>query len=73
MDTNVEWLKNYLNIFNAYIEPSIDLDNLVELDFSMPNFDKSSKEQNSLVFPPNFQSGDPNDIIEIIMVFNNHV
>ena len=70
VDSNVEWLKSYLNVFSTYIEPSTVLDNWDELDFSMPNFDKSSKERNALVFPPNFHLEDSREIAEIIMVFN---
>ena len=70
VDSNVEWLKSYLDTFGAYIEPGTVLDKWEELDFSMPNFDKSSKERNALVIPPYFHSEDSNDSAEIIMVFN---
>lgn len=52
------------------IEPGTVLENWGKLDYNMPNFDKSSKERNALVFPHNFHSEDSYEIAEIITVFN---
>ena len=71
VDSNIEWLSNYLNIFNSYIELGTDLINWVNLDFRLPNFEKTSKEKNSFVFPPNIQLDDSNEISKVIMVFKN--
>ena len=65
----IEWLKGYLRMFKSYIHPSVELGNLDALDFCTPNIEKSSKEINSFEFPPHFQSENPNDIVEVIMVF----
>ena len=64
-----DWLQDYLNIFKSYVEPGTNLDKLEILDFCIPNLEETSKERNSFVFPPNFQSNNPNEIVEIIMVF----
>ena len=61
-DSNKEWLRSYLDIFKSYIHPSVVLDNLEALEFCIPNMEKSSREKSSFVFPPNFQSKNPNDI-----------
>ncbi len=63
------WLKNYLGIFKSYIFMSVELENLEALDYCIPNIEKSSKEKSSFEFPPHFQSKNPKDIAEIIMVF----
>ena len=44
MDSDFEWLSNYLSIFQAYIELGTDISNWVNLDICLPNFEKSSKE-----------------------------
>lgn len=67
-DQDCEWLLNYLNIFNSYIEPGTDLNDWVNLEFCLPNFEKSSKERTSLVFPPNFHFEDSHEISKVIMV-----
>ena len=66
-DPDKVWLHVYLDIFNSYIEPGVALDNLEALEFCIPNLEKTSKEKRSFVFPPNFQSKNPNKIAEIIM------
>ena len=69
-DQNNVWLLNYLNSFNSCIEPGIDMNNWVKLEFYLPNFDKSNKERTTLVFPPNFE--DFIEISEIIMVYEDN-
>ena len=44
VDPDVAWLSNYLNIFKCYIELGTNLNNLEDLDFCMPNLEKTSKE-----------------------------
>ena len=68
-DPGKAWLQAYLNILKSYVEPGIDLDDLEVLEFCIPNLEKTSKERNSFVFPPNFHSNNPNEIAEIIMIF----
>lgn len=65
-----EWLLNFLNSANAYIMPGTDFTNRNNLDFSLPNFDRSSKEKSTLIFPPGFVSDDPSVIAEVMIVFN---
>jgi hypothetical protein len=71
-DFGNEWLLKYLNTFNAYIEPGIDMTNWTNLEYSLPNFDKSSKERTTLVFHLDFASEDFTEISEIIMVYDKH-
>ena len=63
---------NYLNTFNAYSEPGTALNNWTNLEYSLPNFDKSSKERTTLVFPPIFALDDLTEISEIIMVYGKN-
>jgi hypothetical protein len=70
VDRYKTWLSNYLNIFNAYIEPGVDLNDLSSLVFCLPNIEKSSKEKSTFEFPPNFNCDNPREISEIIMVYN---
>ena len=67
-DPDKFWLHVYLDIFKSYIELGVTLDNFEALEFCIPNMEKTSKENNSFVFPLNFQSKNPNDIVEIVMV-----
>ena len=60
---------NYLNVFNSYIEPGTDMNNWDKLEFCLPNYDKSSKDRTTLVFPPNCMAEDSNEISKIIMVY----
>ena len=71
MDSDYVWLSNYLEIFQANVELGTDISDWVNLDFCLPNFKKSSKEHNALVFPPNCQVKGPIYIFEIIMVSNH--
>lgn len=68
-DDSKDWLKNYLNIFKAYIHLGVVLDKLEALNFCTPNMEKSNREKNIFEFPPNFQLEKPNDISKIIMVY----
>ena len=36
------WLKNYLGLFKAYIHPSVDLDNIEDLELCTADMEKSS-------------------------------
>ena len=38
-----EWLSNYLNAFNSYIQPRVVFDNLDALKFCTPNSKKTSR------------------------------
>lgn len=68
-DYSKDWLRNYLNISNAYIQPGVSLDNSEALNFCTPNTEKSSREKKEFELPPFFQPKKYNDISEIIMVF----
>ena len=67
-DPDQVWIQVYFHIFKSYIDPSVSLENLEDLEFCIPNLEKTSKEKSSFVLPPNIQSENPNDIAEIIMV-----
>ena len=63
------WLNNYLSLFKSYIHLGVGFGNLDRLDFCTPNIEKTSRERSSFEFPPNFQAENPNDVVEVIMVF----
>ena len=68
-DHSKAWLRNYLSIFNSYIQLGVELDNLEALDFDIPNMEKSNREKHTFEFSPNFQTKNPKNIAEIIMVY----
>ena len=53
-EENREWLSNYLNSFNAYIQPGVIFDDLEALKFCTPNLEKTSRVKFDFEFPPNF-------------------
>ena len=72
-DPNQEWLRNYLKVYGAYIEPNTNFKNLEKLEFSLPNYDKSGKGKTAIIFPPGVRTNTPNEIAEIIMVYQKSV
>ena len=66
-DTN-EWLLRYLALFNAFIKPGVKFDDLNALEFSILNIEKSNRRKLSYKLPHNVETGDSNDIPEVIMV-----
>ena len=50
-DLGGDWLLNYLYAFNAYIHLDVDLSNLENVKFFLPNYDKSSKGGTTNEFP----------------------
>lgn len=62
-------LTNYLSLFKAYIYPGVGLGNLDRLDFCTPLIEKTSKDRSSFKFSPHFLVDNPNDMVEVIMVF----
>ena len=67
-DEGKEWLTNYLNLFNTYIQLGVVFDDLDALEFCTPNSEKMSRAKFNFEFPPNFIIEKPNDIPEVIMV-----
>ena len=62
-DHSNAWLRNYLNIFNSYIQLGVELDNLEALDLCILNMEKFSKETSAFKILPNFQTENPKDIV----------
>ena len=54
MEENMEWLINYLHLFNAYIQLGVTFDNLDDLDFCTPNAEKTNRGKFDFEFPPNY-------------------
>ena len=44
-DPSIERLLNYLRMFDEYGEPHVQVSDLRRLEFSPPNFNKSSREE----------------------------
>ena len=44
-DPSIERLLNYLRMFDSYVEPHVQVSDLSILEFSLPNFNKSSREE----------------------------
>ena len=63
------WLVNYLKIYKAYVHLGVTFDNLDNLDFCTPNIEKTSREKSSFEFPPFFKVQNPNDFVEVIMIY----
>ena len=64
----MDWLINYLHLFNAYIQPRVTFENLDDLDFNTPNVERTSKRKFIFEFPPNYQVEQFSDITDVIMV-----
>ena len=62
-DPKKDWLSNFLQAFEAYIEPNINFDDLGKLEFILPNFIKSNRELTTSVFPPGSTMDDVEDIV----------
>ena len=56
-------------MFNAYIQPSVTFDNLDALNFCTLNVEKTSRSKVDFEFPPNYYVEQPNDILEVTMVY----
>ena len=69
IETNRDWLTNYLKVYNSYIHLGVSFENLEALIFYTPNADKTSRFKVNFELPPKFQVENPNDISKVIMVF----
>ena len=63
-----EWLINFLQDFEAYVEPDINFNDLDRLEFSLPNYIKSNRESMTYVFLPGSTIDDVEKAKDIIMV-----
>lgn len=68
-DSDNFWFVHYLTLFHTYVEPSINLEEMENLNILTPNLDKSSKGKNTVVLPPHFISENPSATAEVILVY----
>ena len=68
-DPGRDWLVNYLTAFDAYIHLDVDLSNLDNVEFCLPNYDKSSRGRAAYEFSPGSKATNLHEASEIIMVF----
>lgn len=69
VDESKAQLLNYLHMFNAYIQPGVTFENLDTLNFCTLNVEKTNRAKVDFEFPPNYYVEQPNDIPEVIMVY----
>ena len=67
VEENKDWIINYLQMFNAYVQPGVIFDNLNALFFNTLNSKKTSKAKANYELPPNVTKDDFNGIPEVIM------
>ena len=46
-----DWLTNYLRAYDAYIHPDVDFNNLEDVKFFLPNYDKTNRGRSTYEFP----------------------
>ena len=60
---------NYLRAFDAYIHPDANLSNLDNVEFCLPNYNKSSKGRAAYEFHPSSKATNLHEASKIIVVF----
>lgn len=63
VDPSKTWLIDFLHIFEAYTEIDNNFDDLDKMEFILPNFIRSSRELNALVYLSGSCAEDVEDII----------
>lgn len=63
------WIINYLITYDSYIEPWVEFSNLSKLEFSLPNFHKSSREKRAWVLTPQSMVTDLEEVEDLIMIY----
>ena len=68
-DLGRDWLTNYLRAYDAYIHPDVDFNNLEDVEFFLPNYDKTNRGRSTYEFPSGSKATSLHEATEIIMVF----
>ena len=68
-DHGKEWLTEYLKAYDAYIHPEVDFNDMDNVEFCLPNYDKTNRDRTAFEFPPGSKASTLHEASEIIMVF----
>ena len=71
-DPGRDWLTGYLRAFDAYIHPDVDFNYMENVDFFLPNYDKTNRGRSTYEFPLGSKASSLHEAFEIIMVFKKY-
>lgn len=65
----MDWLNNYLRVYDADIHPDVNFNNLEEVEFCLPNYDRTSRGRSPYWLPPGCKATTLWEAYEIILVY----
>lgn len=67
----MDWLTNYLRLYDIHIHLDVNFNNLEDVEFCLPNQDRTSRGRSSYWLPPGCKATTLQEAYEIILVYNN--
>ena len=68
-DPGKDWLTDYLKAYDAYIHLEVDFNDMENVKFCLPNYDKTNRDRTAFEFPPGSKASTLHEASEIIMVY----
>jgi hypothetical protein len=68
-DPEMDWLTNYLRVYDVDIHPDVNSNNLEDVEFCLPNYDRTSRGRSSYGLPPRSKATTLHEAMEIILAY----